>query len=123
MGNCAEKKAAEKALRLSRVRGSLLGGAAGDALGYAIEFIDEDAIRRQFGGDGIVDYALEECTDASGNRVKKAIVSDDTQMTLFTACGILIAETAYQNCESFGSPSDCMRSTYLDWLETQGYMP
>lgn len=33
----------------NRIRGSLIGGAAGDALGYAIEFIKEDAIFRRYG--------------------------------------------------------------------------
>ncbi len=114
MGHCAEKKAAEKALRQSRIRGSLIGGAAGDALGYTIEFQSEETIRKQYGVNGITEYAVDNENNS------KALISDDTQMTLFTACGILIAETGYQACESHGSPSDCMRSTYLDWLETQG---
>ena len=37
-------KAAEQSLRRDRIRGSLIGGAAGDALGYAIEFDREKSI-------------------------------------------------------------------------------
>ena len=43
---------------LDRYRGCLLGGAAGDALGYAVEFLDADSILRRYGGDGITEYAL-----------------------------------------------------------------
>ena len=33
-----------KAVYLDKIRGSLFGGAVGDALGYPIEFMKEDAI-------------------------------------------------------------------------------
>lgn len=32
-----------------KCRGSLVGGAVGDALGYAVEFASLDAIRRKYG--------------------------------------------------------------------------
>ena len=72
----------EKEIRLDRIRGSLVGGAAGDALGYAIEFDTEKGIFKQYGPGGIRKYELD---PASG----KALISDDTQMTLFTGAGIL----------------------------------
>ena len=63
-----------------RVRGSLIGGAAGDALGYAIEFQDENYIFEKYGPSGITEFELID---------GKALISDDTQMTLFTAAGLL----------------------------------
>lgn len=64
-----------------RIRGSLIGGAIGDALGYPVEFMSRKAILRKFGDGGISQFEL----DKSG----KALVSNDTQMTLFTANGLL----------------------------------
>ena len=61
---------------LDRYRGCLLGGAAGDALGYPVEFLSLSDIRARYGPAGITSYAL---------RHGVAQISDDTQMTLFTA--------------------------------------
>ena len=41
---------------IDKYRGCLLGGAAGDALGYAIEFDREEAIAARYGSHGIRDY-------------------------------------------------------------------
>ena len=60
----------------------LLGGAAGDALGYPVEFLWIDDIRKRYGPGGIQRYDFD-------GRTGKALISDDTQMTLFTAEGIL----------------------------------
>lgn len=67
-----------------KCRGSLIGGAVGDALGYEVEFMSLDSIRKRFGENGIADYVLH-------NGV--AEFSDDTQMSLFTAEGLLHAIT------------------------------
>ena len=61
-----------------KIRGCLVGGTIGDALGYAVEFIREPQIFSRYGKDGITKYELD-------NRTGKALISDDTQMTLFTA--------------------------------------
>lgn len=66
-------------------RGCLVGGAIGDALGYPVEFMREKEIITRYGKDGIRGYALAK----SG----KALISDDTQMTLFTATGLLLGMT------------------------------
>ena len=65
-----------------RIRGSLMAGAAGDALGYAVEFLSEGMIFSRYGESGITEYELT-------NGV--AQISDDTQMSLFTANGLLYA--------------------------------
>ena len=64
-----------------RALGCLVGSAVGDALGYAVEFEHWPYIRNTYGDKGITRYQL------AGNG--KALISDDTQMTLFTAAGIL----------------------------------
>lgn len=64
-----------------KFRGCLIGGAAGDALGYAVAFKREDEIFSEYGKEGITEYDLILDDDV-------AEVSDDTQMTLFTAEGI-----------------------------------
>jgi hypothetical protein len=43
-----------------KFRGCLIGGAAGDALGYAVEFLREGQIFRRYGERGITEY--ENCT-------------------------------------------------------------
>lgn len=68
------------------VRGSLIGGAAGDALGYAVEFNRYSVIIAKYGQPGITEYELV-------NGV--AEISDDTQMTLFTANGMLMGLTRW----------------------------
>lgn len=65
---------------LDRYRGCLLGGAAGDALGYPVEFDRRADILQAYGPRGITDYALMDGV---------AQISDDTQMTLFTANALL----------------------------------
>ena len=61
----------------SRFRGCLLGGAVGDALGAPVEFWSRSEILRQFGPDGVRDYI-----PAYG---RIGAITDDTQMSLFTA--------------------------------------
>src|SRR5690554_1135122 len=65
-------------------RGCLLGGAVGDALGAPVEFMSLGEIRRAFGPEGVRDFQ-----PAYG---KIGAITDDTQMTLFTAEGLLRAE-------------------------------
>ena len=93
-----------------RIRGSLIGGAIGDALGYPVEFISRKSILRQFGDKGITRFKL--------NKSGKALVSDDTQMTLFTANGLL---NWWENENRLsGAPlSSFVEDAYLDWYFTQ----
>ncbi len=93
-----------------KFRGCLIGGAAGDALGYAVEFMREKAIFRRYGRQGITEYAL---TDG------KALVSDDTQMTLFTANGLLLGAARGMTLGAGGPDPSCIGLCYRDWLTTQ----
>lgn len=95
---------------LSKIQGCLIGGAAGDALGYEVEFMNYLDIRRSYGPEGITAYEL---TDG------KAIFSDDTQMTLFTANGLLYGETRMMLRGIGSAPHACVDQAYHDWLYTQ----
>lgn len=80
---------------IDKYRGCLLGGAAGDALGYAIEFDREEAIAARYGSRGIRDYQLDERGLAP--------FSDDTQMTLYTANSLLCSLAALSAQASSGA--------------------
>lgn len=67
-----------------KFRGCLIGGAAGDALGYAVEFMRDQDIFRRYGEQGITEYEMIDGV---------AQFSDDTQMMLFTATGLLLGTT------------------------------
>ena len=84
-------------------QGSLIAGAVGDALGYEVEFMRLFQIKQEFGEKGIRDYVLHD---------GQAVFSDDTQMTLFTAEGLLRAPAHYKALQS-------IRRAYLDWYDTQ----
>ena len=98
--------------KLDKYRGCLLGGAIGDALGYAVEFMRYGSILEKYGENGITEYDL---TFGGG----KAIISDDTQMTLFTSTGLLVGETRGKMRGIMGRYEDYCYLSYLDWLTTQ----
>ena len=92
-----------------RFRGCLLAGAAGDALGAPVEFMPRADILRHFGTAGITAFAL--------GYERVGAITDDTQMTLFTAAGLLAA---------WCGDGDVVRATarsYLAWLRTQDEWP
>ena len=95
---------------LDKFRGCLFGGAAGDALGYAVEFKQEQQIFSRYGERGITEYELS-------NGV--AQISDDTQMTLFTATGLLVGTTRGMTRGIMGSYTDDIHHSYTDWHKTQ----
>jgi ADP-ribosylglycohydrolase len=98
----------------ARLLGCLLAGAAGDALGAAVEFSNWDSIRRQYGELGIRDMA-----PAYG---RLGAITDDTQMMLFTAEGLIRASvrgTARGICD----PSAVVHHALLRWLLTQNLQP
>ena len=94
-----------------QVLGCMVGGAVGDALGYAVEFSSYGSIVKQYGEKGITRYALD--------RHGLAQISDDTQMSLFTAAGILLGMTRRYMRGIMGRIDTYCRFTYLDWLHTQ----
>ena len=99
-----EEEGGSPMLLRSRVLGSLLGGAAGDALGYPVEFSSEQGIGNRFGPSGI--RTLEQAGSL-------ALISDDTQMTLYAANALVYA------WETGCSREDALRLAYDEWLRTQ----
>ena len=98
---------------LDKFRGCLIGGAAGDALGYAVEFIDYNEIVKIYGVQGITEYDLKDDV---------AEISDDTQMSLFTATGLLFGTARGKMRGIMGSYPSYINGSYLDWLDTQREM-
>lgn len=96
---------------INRVRGSMIGGAAGDALGYSVEFMNLRMIKQEYGDKGITEYDFS-------RKLGHALISDDTQMALFTANGILMHDFFYEGRKPLAY---CVYLAYLDWLKTQGY--
>ena len=88
-----------------------MAGAAGDALGYPVEFMSRNAILARYGDKGITRFKL----DNDG----KALVSDDTQMTLFTANGMLMGLTRGYMRGIGGDPKNYVGGAYIDWYYTQ----
>lgn len=97
-----------------RFVGCLLGGAIGDALGAPVEFMRLDEIVARFGPHGITDYA-----PAYGSL---GTITDDTQMTLFTAEGLIRAWVRGRP-KGIASFSGVVGHAYLRWLQTQGEKP
>ena len=95
---------------VSKYRGCMLGGAVGDALGAPIEFMSITAIRSRYGARGISDF------DAAYGRV--GAITDDTQMTLFTAEGILRAWLR-SSARGICGWSGVIANAYRRWLLTQ----
>lgn len=96
-----------------RIRGSLIGGAIGDALGYPVEFLSWSNIQNKYGATGITRYDTTQWWSEDTCKNGVAVVSDDTQMTLYTACGIL---NANKNCTAIIS---AICEAYIEWFLTQ----
>lgn len=97
-----------------RFLGCLLGGAVGDALGAAVEFDRRSQILETFGPEGITEYA-----PIYGGLGR---ITDDTQMTLFTAEGLLRAQVrgALRGITTYVGLT---HAAYRRWLATQGAAP
>ena len=89
--------------------GCLLGGALGDALGARVEFSPYKAI--------IADYGPEGYRGPGAADILR--ITDDTQMTLFTAEGLLRALSRGRE-KGIGYPAGNVYGAYLRWLTTQG---
>ncbi|WP_162150206.1 ADP-ribosylglycohydrolase family protein, partial [Arthrobacter sp. H14] len=93
----------------ARVHGCLLGGALGDALGYAVQSSSLEPVRGNFRTDGPTDLS---------RRPAPTAFSDETQLTLFAVDGLLEA----LRWANDGVPADekaCLWLAYLRWLRTQ----
>lgn len=94
--------------RDDRIRGCLLAGACGDALGAPVEFMRLAEIRARYGENGISDLGPSAWQ-----------ITDDTQMTLFTAEGLIRAVQRGRERGIWHLPS-IVHDSYLRWLAAQG---
>lgn len=95
-----------------RFAGCPLGGAYGDALGAPVEFLSLDRIRAIHGTAGITELKPSYGLDI-------AAITDDTQMTLFPAEGVLRSLVRHQRRGIAHLPS-LVHGSLLRWLLTQG---
>ncbi|MFI9831613.1 ADP-ribosylglycohydrolase family protein [Streptomyces sp. NPDC051913] len=93
----------------SRVRGTLLGAAVGDALGAPVDGLSLEEIREAYGAEGIVDLV-----PGYGRR---GAVSHLTQLTLFSVDGLIRAQVR-RDTGAWHPPTDLHRA-YLRWAATQ----
>lgn len=114
-----EERIGKGDVRLDRAMGCMLGGAAGDALGAPVEFLSRAEIEKRYGKDGILNYELT---------LGKARITDDTQLSMFTAAGLLVALArtgsgpgldSGKRVSFLQSYRDIVRVAYFDWLITQ----
>jgi ADP-ribosylglycohydrolase len=91
-----------------RMRACLLAGAVGDALGAPVEFWSIADIRQRLGRNGVTGFI-----DGAG------AVTDDTQMTLFTAEGMIRSSVRARTKGICHAPT-VVHHAYLRWLHTQG---
>jgi ADP-ribosylglycohydrolase len=94
-----------------RFQGCLLGGAVGDALGAPVEFMSHSEIKSRYGDKGITSYKPSYSGIGS--------ITDDTQMTLFTAEGLLRGWVRGAT-KGIVSYTGVTAHAYLRWLHTQG---
>lgn len=93
-----------------RIRGCMLGGALGDALGYPVEFTGS--------WRHIVDSHGPDAPRRLAYSDAPAVITDDTQMTLFVAEGFIRAMQRFRD-RGICDPASVIRSALLRWYATQ----
>jgi ADP-ribosylglycohydrolase len=93
----------------SRVRGTLLGAAVGDALGGPADPLSLEEIRAAYGPEGLLDLAF--------GQGRRGTVTHHTQLTLFTVDGLIRAQVR-RDTGAWHPPTDLHRA-YLRWAATQ----
>ena len=105
---------ASKQIAAERFAGCLLGGAVGDALGAPVEFCTDAEICARF-PEGVREFA-----PAYG---RVGAITDDTQMTLFTAEGLIRGFVRWQTRGIGPVFQSTVGHAYLRWLKTQEVEP
>lgn len=96
--------------RLYRIKDCLLGGATGDALGAPVESLNWTEDKQQFGSSGIRGFSqVYGMTGA---------ITDDTQMMLLTAEGLLRAQVR-KAARVLCNPPSVIHHALLRWHLTQ----
>lgn len=89
--------------RLERVLGGLFGVACGDALGGTLEFTGEEHGKKLYGYH-------REITGGGVMGLRPGQVTDDTDMTLAVAEGIL---------DNPDDPAECIGQRFIEWYKTE----
>ncbi len=97
------------------MRGSIIAGAVGDALGAAVEFRTIDEIRKTHGPEGV--------TGPLPAYGQEFAITDDTQMLLFTAEGLIRCLVRFRNKGIGPDHITLLDRAYRRWLHTQGEEP
>lgn len=100
----------------SRFRGCLVGSAVGDSLGAPVEFLSRADIIDRHGLGGVDGFAA--WTNDVGVRMAAGSYTDDTQLTIATAQGLLDA-FARGRSRGIWHPASHVWEHYLGWLESQ----
>lgn len=87
-----------------RIMAGFLGGAIGDALGEPVEFLRTEERLQRWGSEGVQDFV---------HPSRRGRFTDDTQMTLFTAEGLIL------HADSGEPLLSTLHRAYLRWLLTQ----
>lgn len=90
--------------QIDRYEGAMLGVAVGDALGAPLEFMEAEEIKARYG-------RVTEMIGGGWLSVEPGEVTDDTQMTLAVAEGIIAEEYAERQYRQIGE-------NFLHWYET-----
>ncbi|WP_055490413.1 ADP-ribosylglycohydrolase family protein [Streptomyces sp. TP-A0356] len=93
----------------SRVRGTLLGAAVGDALGAPLDGLTLEEIREAHGHEGLRDLAF--------GHGRRGAITHLTQLTLFSVDGLVRAQVR-RDTGAWHPPTDLHRA-YLRWAATQ----
>jgi ADP-ribosylglycohydrolase len=93
----------------SRVRGTLLGGALGDALGAPVASHTLEEIRAEYGAEGV--------TALVSAKERRGTLTAATQLSLFTVDGLIRAQVR-RDTGAWHPPTDLHRA-YRRWATTQ----
>ena len=107
-------RASPRPSTLDRFRGCLLGGAVGDALGAPLEFMPLEEIVETYGPDGPADL--------TNGAFPAGSFTDDTQMTLFVAEGVIRSLNSWAQHGDV-PPIEVFLDAHWRWLTTQGRHP
>lgn len=94
--------------------GCLLGGAIGDALGAPVEFWTLNEIHGRCGEQGVREFLPANVGTVTG----PGLITDDTQMTLFTVEGLIRAVIRIR-CRGIGNIRGPVHHAYQRWYSTQ----
>lgn len=91
---------------MNRIKGALYGVAVGDALGATTEFMTEDQIKKKYG-------VLKDMVGGGWLNLQPGEITDDTQMTIAVADGIIKAISKKENITT------CVGNEFIKWYESK----